>query len=52
MLGAACKETPVDIKDLLEDRVGVTMGTQGGYRMKWKLFSDVDLSYLVVYQGN
>ncbi|CAK8989935.1 unnamed protein product [Durusdinium trenchii] len=48
------KGNPLDrlIKEvLLEERVGETFATLDVYNLKWKLLNDMDLFFVVVYQG-
>lgn len=48
------KGDPLDrlIKEvLLEERVGETFATMDPYNLKWKLLNDMDLFFVVVYQG-
>lgn len=48
------KGDPLDrlIKEvLLEERVGETFATMDPYNLKWKLLNEMDLFFVVVYQG-
>ncbi|CAL1162259.1 unnamed protein product [Cladocopium goreaui] len=48
------KGNPIDrlIKEvLLEERVGETFATLDSYNLKWKLLNEMDLFFVVVYQG-
>ncbi|CAJ1404016.1 unnamed protein product [Effrenium voratum] len=48
------KGNPLDrlIKEvLLEERVGETFATLDSYNLKWKLLNEMDLFFVVVYQG-
>jgi len=48
------KGNPLDrlIKEvLLEERVGETSASVDSYSMKWKLLNELDLFFVVVYQG-
>eukprot|EP00440_Ansanella_granifera_P071189 gb/GFBE01077261.1/.p1 GENE.gb/GFBE01077261.1/~~gb/GFBE01077261.1/.p1 ORF type:complete len:597 (+),score=182.70 gb/GFBE01077261.1/:1-1791(+) len=48
------KGNPLDrlIKEvLLEERVGETFATMDSYNLKWKLLNEMDIFFVVVYQG-